>query len=286
MQLVYLPGHTGAVPIQGDTRHSAGGTPGVADALTAVAPADVARLDADERRRWLAHASRLLQRASWEGARGAPVGDPMRHAIAAHAALLTAGFETDSDPFRNVAAIIVHRGTIITRGLRPGPVRGSVTDAPQHLAGQSGANRDPLLLDWRTFHRQRAHPELGENVVFHEFAHKLDQLTGDADGMPPLAGRAARDAWEQTMGTNFRRLRRRGRDPLVRAYGTTNRAEYFAVLSELLFTRPLELRAHLPRVYAQLSSFYGQDPAHRAEHHGKSEKSLDARSLRLSSWTD
>ena len=63
----------------------------MADALAAVAPPDVARLDDDEHRRWLTHATRLLQRASWEGARGAPVGDPARHTIAAHAALLISG---------------------------------------------------------------------------------------------------------------------------------------------------------------------------------------------------
>jgi MtfA peptidase len=45
------------------------------------------------------------------------------------------------------------------------------------------------------------------NVVYHEFAHKLDQLDGVADGMPPL-GSEARDAeWIQTIGTNYRRLR-------------------------------------------------------------------------------
>lgn len=248
------------MPIQADTAHRA------ARALLAhEAPAAVALLNDEERRRWLGHATRLITRASWEGARGADVPDAMRAAIAAHAALLAAGFGLDTDPFRNVAAIVVHRGTIITRGIRPGPVRGSVTDAPQHLAGQSGANRDPLLLDWRTFQQQRNHPERGQNVVYHEFAHKLDQLDGDADGIPPLPGRAARAAWEQTMGTNYRRLRRRGRHPLVRAYAATNPAEYFAVTSELLFTRPRELREHLPRVYAQLAAFYGQDPAARAE---------------------
>lgn len=236
----------------------------VAEGLTAAAPAQVARLDADEHDRWLTHATRLVQRASWEGTRGAPVSDPVRDAIAAHAALLTAGFHTDVDPFRNVAAIVVHRGTIVTRGARAGAVRGVMTDAPQYLAGQAGANRDPVLLDWRTFQRERARPEAGTNVVFHEFAHKLDALTGEADGTPPLPDRAAREAWEQTLGTNFRRLRRRGRDPLVRGYGATNRTEYFAVLSELLFTRPVELRAHLPRVYERLCGFYGQDPAARA----------------------
>lgn len=233
-------------------------------ALLGAAPAAVATLSPEEWARWSAHATRLVQRASWEGVRGTPVGDPVRHAIAAHAALLAAGFDTDIDPFRNVAAIVVHRGTIVSRGVRQGAVRGVVTDAPQYLAGQAGANRDPVLLDWRTFQRERAHPEWGTNVVYHEFAHKLDALSGEADGTPPLPDRAAREAWEQTLGTNFRRLRRRGADPLVRSYGATNRTEYFAVLSELLFTRPLELRAHLPRVYARLTEFYGQDPAERA----------------------
>lgn len=231
------------------------------DALATAAPALVGLLTSELRERWFAHASRLVQRASWEGVRGAGVSDAVRHAVAAHAAVLVAGFDLDADPFRNVSAIVVHRGTIVTRGVRAGAVRGVVTDAPQYLAGQAGANRDPVLLDWRTFQRERAHLEGGTNVVFHEFAHKLDALTGEADGTPPLATRDARAAWEQTLGTNFRRLRRRGRDPLVRSYGATNRTEYFAVLSELLFTRPVELRAHLPRVYARLTEFYQQDPA-------------------------
>ena len=81
---------------------------------------------------------------------------------------------------------------------------------------------------------------VGVNVVYHEFAHKLDQLDGAADGMPPLPDRAARRAWRQTLGTNYRRLRRRGSDGLVRGYGATNPAEYFAVTSELFFTRPTD----------------------------------------------
>jgi Mlc titration factor MtfA (ptsG expression regulator) len=104
---------------------------------------------------------------------------------------------------------------------------------------------------------------MGNNVVYHEFAHKLDQLDGPADGMPPLPSREARQAWTQTLGTNYRRLRRRGSDGLVRAYGATNPAEYFAVTSELFFTRPTELRERLPRVYQRLADFYRQDPARR-----------------------
>ena len=33
------------------------------------------------------------------------------------------------------------------------------------------------------------------NVVIHEFAHKLDMLSGDADGVPPLHAGMSRAAW-------------------------------------------------------------------------------------------
>lgn len=224
-------------------------------------PPDVAWLTPDEHRRWLAHATDLLRRANWEGARGVEVTDRMRHTIAAHAALPVAGFEPDTHPYRNVAAIVIHLGTIVTRGQEFGS-DGLASDSPRYLAGQSGHHRNPLVLDWRTLRREMRTPHYGQNVVYHEFAHKLDALDGDADGMPPLPDRAAREAWDQTMGTNFRRLQRRP-DPLVRRYGATNPTEYFAVVSELFFTLPNELQAHLPRVYGQLAGFYKQDPAAR-----------------------
>jgi len=136
-----------------------------------------------------------------------------------------------------------------------------VTDAPRYIAGQAGHGRGPIVLDWRTAQREIPHPEGGTNVIFHEFAHKLDQLDGVYDGMPPLGSDEGRARWTQTMGTNFRRLRRRGRDPLIRAYGATNEAEYFAVTSELFFTVPDLLRQHHQRVYDVLADFYKQNPA-------------------------
>lgn len=233
------------------------------DQLIAAAPAEFHRLSSAERERHLAHAQRLIGQVRWEGAREVEVTDEMILTVAAHAALLVAGFEVRTQPFMYVRSVVFHGGTIVTRGHRPGPVRGVYTSGPQYLAGQSGHGRGPILLDWRTVRRQVADPERGVNVVYHEFAHKLDQLDGVADGMPPLPGRDARDAWIQTIGTNYRRLRRRGSDGLVRAYGAKNPAEYFAVTSELFFLKPVELRERLPRVYLRLAEFYEQDPAAR-----------------------
>lgn len=237
----------------------------IAGDLLRLAPDEVSRLDAAEHGRYLEHAERILRSVSWEGARGVEVSDEMRLTVTAHAALLVAGFEPASAPFRNVGAVVLHIGTIVTRHPRPGPLPGMYTSGPQYLAGQSGHGRGPVLLDWRTVQREVVRPDRGVNVVYHEFAHKLDQLDGAADGMPPLPGREARAAWSQTLGTNFRRLQRRGPDGLVRAYGATNPAEYFAVTSELFFTRPVDLNERLPRVYRRLADFYRQDPAARQQ---------------------
>ena len=161
---------------------------------------------------------------------------------------------------RDVTSVIVHAGTIVTHDTVPGPARGVVIDAPRYLAGQAGHGRGPIVLDWRTAAREIADPAGGTNVIVHEFAHKLDQLDGVFDGTPPLGSDEGRARWAQTMGTNFRRLRRRGRDPLVRAYAATNEAEYFAVTSELFFTVPALLREHHHRVYDLLADFYNQNP--------------------------
>ena len=229
--------------------------------LLRAAPRMVDALADDARERFVQHAARLVQRTNWEAARGFEVTGAIVDAIAAHAALMVAGFEPRTDPFRDVTSVIVHAGTIVTHDTVAGPARGVVSDAPRYLAGQAGHGRGPIVLDWRTAQREIADTEGGTNVIYHEFAHKLDQLDGVFDGMPPLGSDDGRARWAQTMGTNYRRLRRRGRDPLVRAYAATNEAEYFAVTSELFFTLPARLREHHPRVYDLLADFYKQHPA-------------------------
>ena len=238
-------------------------SPSLAGRLWAVAPPAARRLGPEARERFVAHAERLTRRVNWEAARGLVLTDGVIEAIAAHAAVLVAGFEPRTEPFRDVTSVIVHSGTIVTRDVVQGPARGVVSDGPRHLAGQAGHGRGPIVLDWRTAQREIHHPEGGTNVIYHEFAHKLDQLDGVFDGMPPLGSDNGRARWTQTMGTNYRRLRRRGRDPLVRAYGATSEVEYFAVTSELFFTVPDLLRAHHQRVYDVLADFYNQDPAWR-----------------------
>jgi Mlc titration factor MtfA (ptsG expression regulator) len=100
------------------------------------------------------------------------------------------------------------------------------------------------------------------NVVYHEFAHQLDMLDGITDGTPPLEDEAARRRWVEVCTAAYDSVRAEG-SPVLRAYAGTNPAEFFAVATEAFFNRPSELSEHEPALYAELRSFYRQDPAER-----------------------
>jgi Mlc titration factor MtfA (ptsG expression regulator) len=51
-----------------------------------------------------------------------------------------------------------------------------------------------------------------------------------------------------------------GEPSLIDAYGATNPAEFFAVVSEFFFERPRELAAEHPGLYAEFSRFYRVNP--------------------------
>jgi hypothetical protein len=62
----------------------------------------------------------------------------------------------------------------------------------------------------------------------------------------------------------LQRQTKEGESDLLNAYGATNRAEFFAVATELFFERPIEMRERYPDLYRELQGFYRQDPAERA----------------------
>ncbi|MCX7154893.1 MAG: zinc-dependent peptidase [Rhodocyclales bacterium] len=120
----------------------------------------------------------------------------------------------------------------------------------------------PVLISWFE-HQEDAG---GINVVIHEFAHKLDMKSGDADGLPPLHVGMSRQRWSEVMSKAFEDFQRRvdrGEDTPLDPYGAELPAEFFAVASEAFFETPELLRGEYPDVYEQLRDFYCQDPLSR-----------------------
>lgn len=122
----------------------------------------------------------LVRTKRWEAARGFVLTDEIRVVIAAQASLLILGLGVEY--YRAVSSIIVHPTTMTLLGVRSGPVAGVVTDAPLAILGQAQHQRGPVVIAWDAARADARHPERGHNVVFHEFAHKLDMLDDVVDG--------------------------------------------------------------------------------------------------------
>lgn len=124
--------------------------------------------------------------------------------------------------------------------------------------------RGPVVLAWDSVRRAIAAPCDGYNVVFHEFAHVLDMMTGEADGVPPLQSKQQAADWQRVLGAEFRAFleaAKRGRPTFLDPYGAEGPAEFFAVVTEHFFEQPREMKVLHPQLYEQLRGFYAQDPA-------------------------
>jgi hypothetical protein len=201
----------------------------------------------------------FVHRMRWEAANGFELTESIKVLIAAQASVLLLGL--DLDDYDQVSSVIVHPSTVRLRGGYH--VGGSVrSSASQPLLGQAHY-RGPVLLSWAAVQRGARFPEAGENVVYHEFAHQLDMLDGITDGTPPLDDKDARARWVEVCTAAYDAVRAE-RSPVLRPYAGTNPAEFFAVATEMFFSRPADLRDHEPALYAELQGFYRQDPAARA----------------------
>ena len=119
-------------------------------------------------------------------ARGLEVDDAMRLSIAAQACLPI--LELGLDWYRGWRGVVVYPGDFRVRRTEVDE-SGVVHEWDDELAGEAMPG-GPVVLSW-----DAARQDTDINVVIHEFAHKLDMLNGEADGLPPLHAGMDRAAW-------------------------------------------------------------------------------------------
>lgn len=205
----------------------------------------------------------FVREKNFEGLDGITVTDQMKVIVAAQACLLLLHIEMDR-PFPAVRSILVYPGTFVPKSPDlDGHMRLEVSE-PVPTLGES--LRDVIVLSWDSVLESLAHPDDGHNVVLHEFAHQLDQEDGYVDGTPLLEAPSSTRVWARVLRERFEELQRKtlaGEIDLLNEYGATDRAEFFAVATELFFERPVDMRDRYPDLYRELKGFYRQDPAER-----------------------
>lgn len=193
------------------------------------------------------------------GCRGLVVTEEMRVLVAAQASLLQ--LNRRAGGFPNLREVLIYPGAFIVDQQR-NHGNGLVSEERRVLSGQSW-QRGQVLLSWDDVLNGAADPTDGHNVVIHEFAHQLDQERGAATGAPFLGRREQLQRWAATLGAAYERLRQQvadGEQTLIDAYGASEPAEFFAVVSEVFFERPLALAAEQPALYRELAGCYRVDP--------------------------
>lgn len=201
----------------------------------------------------------------WEGAGGLELDDEIRVTISAQACLLLLGLPHNY--YNNVMTIIVYPSTVVPPRRRQGFFENSIApvDTAYPILGQAFM-QGPVIIIWDAALHGSRHPELGHNVIYHEFAHKLDMLDGAADGTPPLHSINDYQSWIQVCSREYLRLREdasEGKRSFLDSYGATNEAEFFAVATEQFFDQPVQMTMQSPDLYRVLKEYYRQDPAVR-----------------------
>ncbi|MBW2638270.1 MAG: zinc-dependent peptidase [Deltaproteobacteria bacterium] len=216
----------------------------------------------DERNELHGHIQVFLHEKDFEGCEGLEITDEIRVTIAAQACILLLHRETDYFPFMSSILVYPQHYFAFTSEHLSG---GLVQEGIQARLGESW-KRGPIVLSWNDVLRGAADPNDGHNVVFHEFAHQLDSESGTMEGAPILPDATMYTAWARVLSNEFNSLLidlEQNHRHLIDAYGASSPAEFFAVVTEAFFEKPLQLKSHHPELYEQMRSFYQQDPASR-----------------------
>ncbi len=217
------------------------------------------RLSDADRTELRGHIQVFLEEKRFEGCGGLDLSDRIRVTIAAHASILL--LHRDTDYYPQLESILVYPHAYQAPSERHlGDYL--VEEGTEVREGESWY-RGAMVLSWEDVQRGAMDQKEGQNVVFHEFAHQLDDESGAADGTPVLEGRDQWRKWVEVFQREYERLQdaaEQGRRTVLDPYGAESPSEFFAVATEFFFQRPRDLQRRHRELYEQLRQFYKQDP--------------------------
>ena len=197
----------------------------------------------------------FLGEKRFEGCGGQEITDEIRVTIAGQACMLLLNRKTKFFP--KLTSILVYPAGYVAQQVGSEGMVGE-----QARQGESWQN-GPVVLAWNSVTGGANNINDGQNVVFHEFSHRLDQEDGAADGAPILESRSCYGSWARVLSGKYENLRGKGkkrRRSVLRRYGATNPAEFFAVATEAFLEKAEQMKRKHPDLYEELKSYYKLDP--------------------------
>lgn len=199
---------------------------------------------------------------TFEGCAGLEINDEIRVTIAAQASILMLGIDDLSSFYDDLRSVLVYPRPYVVK-IKNRHNSFFVQEGFQQRRGEAWS-RGHVVLAWSEVQKGASDIHDGQNLVFHEFAHQLDYEYGATDQIERSYEESHYLSWARVVGGEYRKFLRaieRDQQTLISAYGATNLAEFFAVITECFFEKPRELKNRHPELYRQLRDFYQQDPA-------------------------
>lgn len=217
------------------------------------------KLPSDLQQRLHEKTGQFIATTFFEGCGELELTDEMILTVSAQACILVLGY--DGAPYPDLNTVLLYPAAFETTSTAVGP-GGTVIERKVKALGESW-DSGTVILSWNSVRNGAANMFDGHNVTFHEFAHQLDSMDGDTDGVPLLSSEEAYQTWANVLGEHCNELIdrvQRKKKTILDPYGATNPAEYFAVATEAFFEKPRQLKKKQPELYAELNAFYKLDP--------------------------
>ncbi|MDA3926067.1 MAG: zinc-dependent peptidase [Kiritimatiellae bacterium] len=219
-------------------------------------------LDAAEREHLEDLIKVFINEKNFEGCGGLEITDEIKVTVAAQACLLLLNLENNY--YDQLVSILVYPSGINHKGMSRNN-NGLITEEEVPVSGLSSSG-GVIVLSWTDTIGGSKNTEDGNNVVFHEFAHQLDLLSGAVNGAPVLSSISEYRDWGRILTKEYKKLQTdvsKHRKSVIRPYGATAPAEFFAVVTEIFFEKPHQLKEDHPELYEEFKAYYHQNPAER-----------------------
>jgi len=248
----------------------------------------LAELTASEQTHLQQLCSHFLLEKEFHGAHGLKITDAMALSIAAQACLPLLHIASPADQahqnpmdaldwYDDFVGIVVQPGAAVAVR-ETADAAGVVHRYREVLAGEA-MDRGPVMLSWEDVEQAARMAMSGNNVVIHEFVHKMDMRGMRAGEFPDGAPRLppglwgvshpaqARKYWRDTMTSAFEQFREAlslaerfgGEPPWLDSYAAKNPAEFFAVTCEAYFVNRGRFAIEFPTLLPLYDGFFRAD---------------------------
>lgn len=222
----------------------------------------LAGLAVDAENRLKSLTEQFLAEKEFSAAGGLALSDEICVSIALQGCLPV--LELGLSAYRGWVGIVVYPDEFVVQR-RIEDADGIVHEFDDVLSGEAWEG-GPLVISWHDVQLAGQADTAGYNVVIHEFAHKLDMLNGEADGIPALHSGLDEDGWIAVFDAAFEDFCRRidaEEETVIDPYASQDHSEFFAVISEVFFLTPQVVAGEYPALYDLLCRYYRQDPLQR-----------------------